>query len=195
MKFVASLTLLATAAAPALAQAPTPGSVLVFPSIRSTQFATTFISVTNTSLSPLVPAPGVQNPPDVLAYYNYVNAVQDPNDVYRPLACNHFCRPELLTPGDHVTVSALCHNPGDQRQGYLVVSAHSAHLVVVAVSHNYLAGSAVGLRLPRWFGVYVYNGDPVLLAARRVACRRTSTPANGRLDFDGCRIREDCTIT
>ncbi|MCA8942237.1 MAG: hypothetical protein KDB80_06710 [Planctomycetes bacterium] len=177
----ARLTLLAAFAAPLAAQAPMPGSVLIFPSIRNNAFATTFVSVSNTNLSPLFPFPGTQHPPDVLAYFNYVIATPNPNDRYRPLACTHFCRPELMTAADEITVSVGCHSPGDTR-GYLVVSAHSA-IAGGPVSHNFLAGSAAIFDYVA-NAVYVYPAIP-FCSPLTVGLPTDVNPPNGRLDFNG----------
>ena len=56
MKLVPALALLVLAASPALAEEPTPGSVLVFPARHGDAPRITLISVTNTSLSKSVRA-------------------------------------------------------------------------------------------------------------------------------------------
>ncbi len=176
---ITQLTLLACLAAPALAQAPMPGSVLVFPSIRNDATTVTFLSVTNTQTTPA--SQSTLNAPDIMAYFNYVVATEDPNDIFRPLGCTHFCRPEFLTAADTVSVSVSCHSPYPVTHGYLV-----AHAVSVTngqnVSHNYLAGSAQIFDFTSG-AIYVYPAIP--FCSPKDPGENTDMNWNGRIDFDG----------
>ncbi len=161
----ALLCLLAHAAA---AQAPAPGSVLVFP-LHDSRSMLTIVSVTNTNTGP---------GGDVRALFRYVNATPSANPL-KPGHCSTVFRGELLTPGDTVSVLTSCHDVADA-QGFLVVSAQHA-TAGYAVARDDLIGSALIVHpqgsvyaLQAYsFGAVAPQGSP------------TDADLDGLLDFDG----------
>jgi hypothetical protein len=152
----------------AAAQAPAPGSVLVFP-LHDSRALLTVVSVTNTNTTPGA---------DVRALFRYVNATPS-SDPLHPSHCNTVFRGEALTPGDTVSVLTSCHDT-PAAQGFLVVSAQHA-TAGFAVSHDHLVGSAL---------VVYPQGSAYTLSAYSfgaVAAQGAPTDADldGLLDFDG----------
>lgn len=172
---LARLALSFLALSPVLsAQAPRPGSVLVFP-MHDSQSLLTLVSVTNTEL-----APGG----DVRATFRYVNVTPDPANPLQPLHCSTTYRGEYLTPGDTVTVLTRCHDGAGQR-GYLVVSAASPS-AGFATSHNHLVGSSMVISP---LGS-VYSVPPYAFEAVAPQGSATDADLDGKLDFDGTEYRE-----
>ena len=159
---------------PLHAQAPRPGSVLVFP-LHDSESLLTLVSVTNTNLT---------SGGDVRATFRYVNVTPDPQSALNPLHCNATYRGELLTPGDTVTTLTACHNAGRDR-GYLVVSAASPS-AGFATSHNHLVGSSLVISP---LGS-VYSVPPYSFEALAAEGSATDADIDGRLDFDGIEYRE-----
>lgn len=150
------------------AQAPSPGSALVFP-LHDSRTLLTVVSVTNTNTTPGA---------DVRALFRYVNATPA-SDPLHPQHCNQVFRGEALTPGDTVSVLTSCHDT-PAAQGFLVVSAQHA-MAGFAVAHDHLVGSALvvypqgtAYTLPAYsFGAVAPQGAP------------TDADLDGLLDFDG----------
>ena len=158
-----------------------PGSVLVYPVQRSGPRFFTVVSVTNTNTDPAV---GLALGGTTNVHFEYVNAVADPGDPFRPLDCTVFDRVESLTPADTLSVLTACHNafaPGGQ-EGYLVVSAQDPSLFDTPWSHNFLIGSEIVLNASG--GMYQIQAIPFCSPRTRGAPTDTA-PANGRLDFNG----------
>ena len=175
MKLVPALALLVLAASPALAEEPTPGSVLVFPARHGDAPRITLISVTNTSLSK-----------SVRALYRYMESGPELKSTDYGQDCNSLYRSEMLTPADTVTVSSLCH--AGANQGYLVVSAQDAFLGP-AVAHDYLVGSALVVEFGGGFGgIYAYQ--PAAYDAIGAEGTPTDVDFDGRLDFDGIEYEQ-----
>lgn len=180
MKSLASILFVAAATATFIpAQALTPGSALVFPTVRQDATTVTFVSVTNTNTTPRFPVP--TNSVDVMAFYNYTLTQPNPANVLQPLACSHLCRTELLTPADTTSVSVGCHVPNPEVRGYLVVHAISA-TAGGAISHNYLVGSAQIFDFAS-NAIYSYEAVPFCSPLADGAPTDVA-PANGQLDFN-----------
>lgn len=172
------VALLAALAAPALAEVPRPGSVLVFP-IHDSATAVTVISITNTDTTP----GGFPGNDDVYVTLRYVNTVPNPNEPLKPLHCTSFHRSELLTPGDTVSFLTACHNlPGER--GWMIAYARS--FSGGPISHNYLVGSGIIARaqgstdalLPYSFQAIPPEGMP------------TDLDFDGKRDFDGVEYEQ-----
>lgn len=162
---------LATLVPTVRAEAPSPGSVLVYPIQDSRDGRLTLISVTNTRLD----SGGA-----VRALFRYVNTEWDPWDPKNEPDCKTLYRAEHLTPADTVTVVSRCHNAPNPTQGYLVVSAQSA-TAGFASSHNHLIGSTVVIS-----GVgQLYSLLPYSFEALTPEGTSTDLDFDGRLDFDG----------
>lgn len=130
-RLLAPLVLLAGAlpGTPA-AQAPSPGSVLVFP-VHDSRALLTVINVTNTATG---------SGSAVRALYRYVNAKPSANPLQAG-QCSTLYRSEALTPGDTVSVLSACHD-GSGAAGYLTVTAQHA-TAGYAIAHDHLVGSTL----------------------------------------------------
>ena len=149
------------------AQAPAPGSALIFP-IHDSRSLLTVINVTNTN---------VNVGGDVRATYRYVNAQPSP-DPLKAQHCSTVYRGELLTPGDTVSVLTACHDVPNSH-GYLVVSANHPS-AGFPVSHNHLVGSALVIH-PEGS---VYTLQPYTFQAVAPEGMPTDADLDGLLDFD-----------
>jgi hypothetical protein len=168
-----------------------PGSVLVYPVVRSVPpnppppvggggggggvgpVFFTVVCVTNTHLDP----GGSTN-----AHFEYLNTIPNPANPFCPLACLTFNRIEHLTPGDTLSVLAFCHNAGFQNQeGYLVVSAQDPNQFDTAWSFNHLAGSQ--LTVNAVMGIYVVNVFSLQSPLPQGSV--TDLDQDSQLDFDG----------
>jgi len=163
-----SAAILAAAASAASAQAPAPGSVLIYP-VHDSRALLTVISLTNTDTDP---------GGDVRATFRYVNAEPSANPL-QSQHCSTVFRGELLTPGDTITVLTACHDlPGSS--GFLVVSAQHP-TGGFATSHNHLVGSTLVVH-PEGS---VYTLQPYTFAAIASTGSPTDADLDGMLDFDG----------
>ena len=178
MKALTTVALAALTASSALAQLPQPGSALIYPSIRNDTLSFQMVSVTNTASTPIAD--------DILAYFNYVNAVPNPADQFRPLSCDHFCRAEFLTANDTVTVSVFCHSPWPETRGYMVLWPTDP-LTGQRISHNYLVGSSSTIVLNT--GAF-YSLKAIPWCSPLPQGVPTDINGNGHLDFDGIEYEQ-----
>jgi len=158
-------TVLATLGSVSLADAPSRGSVLVFP-IHRANTAYTIVNVTNTK---------TDGNGSVYASYQYVNATPSSNPL-QPSNCSIVWRNELLTRGDTVSNVAECHNVGDR--GFIVVSA--VKTTGGLVSHNYLVGSELVVTASS----SVYALMPYSFESNKPEGTSADHNSNGRLDFN-----------
>jgi hypothetical protein len=163
---------LAALAPTALADAPTPGSVLVFPINRNDPLHMTLISVTNTDSS----TSGATN-----ASFRYVSTNPNPANPLKPFSCNVTFRAELLTKADTVTVLTKCHVGNAAKDGYVVVNATNPQ-GGGPWSHNFLIGSELIID----FGSgAVCSIDAYSFRAMAADGASTEADFDGRLDFNG----------
>lgn len=157
----------ALAGAPA-AQAPSPGSVLVFP-VHDSRALLTVVNVTNTDVGP----GGA-----VRALYRYVN-VQPSANPLQPGHCSTLYRSEALTPGDTVSVLSACHG-GSGTAGYLTVTAQHP-TAGYAIAHDHLVGSTLVV-YPEGS---VYTLAPYAFRSVLPQGSPTDVDLDGRYDLDG----------
>ena len=150
------------------AQAPAPGSALVFP-VHDSRSLLTVVSVTNTNLN---------TGGEVRATFRYVNA-EPSNDPLRAQHCSTVYRTEYLTPGDTVSVLTACHDTPSS-QGFLVVSAQHPS-AGYAYAHDHLVGSTLVVH-PQGS---VYSIQPYSFQAVLPDGSPTDADLDGLLDFDG----------
>ena len=155
--------------APALqAQAPSPGSALIFP-VHDSRSLLTVVSVTNTNL---------QTGGEVRATFRYVNA-EPSNDPLKAQHCSTVYRGEYLTPGDTISVLTACHDVPDSH-GFLVVSARHP-TGGYAYAHDHLVGSTLIVH-PEGSAFTI---QPYSFRAVAPAGSPTDADLDGMLDFDG----------
>jgi len=165
---LAAAALLAPAA---LADAPRPASVLVYPAVSSKAGTFTMVAVTNTSLST-----------STQALFRYVERVPDPSSPFKAHDCVELYRSEHLTPADTVSVLTACH-AGLDREGYLLVSAKDPN-TGQNVAHDRLVGSALIVTVGGG-GAFSYSYTPAPFEAVGPEGSPTDADFDGRLDFDG----------
>lgn len=163
-----ALTLLLSPSA--LAEDPEPGSVLVYPSVRSGTAGTTIINVSNVDLA----VDGSTN-----VKFDFVNVTPQPGDPLNPAQCTVFNITRFLTPGDNLTFLTTCLNP-TSAEGYLVAQAQDPQFFDRAWSHDFLVGSETtvsGTGAVLTLGATSFHALP----ARHVA---TDLDGDNELDFD-----------
>ncbi len=172
------VTLLLCLAAPAAADEPRPGSVLVFPAHHTDATRITCIAVTNTSPSQ-----------SVNALFRYVTSGEDLFTSNASRDCKELYRAELLTPSDTVAVTTNCHAAGGgDAHGYLIVSAKST-LTGQSADLDYLVGHALIFdSAPGFGGVITYL--PASYAGLSGDGQPTDADFDGRLDFDGIEYEQ-----
>jgi hypothetical protein len=156
-----------------------PGSVLVYPIVRSALLESavfTVVSVTNT-------ARGGDCETDV--HFEYVN-VGKPLTPFLFADCTISDRVETLTPADTLSVLTSCHNGTFGSEGYLVVSAMDPDLLDTYWSFNHLIGSEQVVSAGG--GMYGLNAMPFQACVPEKT--NTDLDGDGRRDFDGREYNE-----
>ncbi len=179
----------ALSAADAVADGRNPGSVLVYPVIR-TDLGFTIVTVTNSATNPATPNSFGES---TNLHFHYTNVTSHPLLITRAQNCTVFDRVEFLTPADTLSVMVNCHNPSgpDGNKGYLVVSAENPAAAFTPWDHDHLIGSAAVILKS---GVmYQYNAFAIE-ALTGPGNPTDISPTNGVLDFDGVEYEQlpDC---
>ena len=162
------------------AQHDTPASVLLFPLIRTACNYVTIVSVTNTDLTPKVP---FSYGGSTMVAFEYFNVEERASDPFRPAGCTLFCRGELLTPADTLSVATYCHDVPifAAQQGYLAVIAMDPTQYKTPWSHEALIGSSLHVRSS---GV-VFHLPAFPIHSPVPHHLPTDLNTNSQLDFDG----------
>lgn len=153
----------------AQAQNLEPGSLLIFPVVRSEGAALSIVSVTNIDTSTAT---------DVS--YRYLEVVDNPVDPLTPLDCTLTTFTENLTPADTLTRTVECQYPA-HTEGYLVVVAENPGSPGGPWSHNALVGNQFFVRD---LGV-LYSLIPLSFQSPQQPGNPTDNDTDGELDFDG----------
>ncbi len=177
-RLVALSILALAAAAPLSADGRKPASLLVYPLHKSGGVTFTAVSVTNTNLQPPI---GVTLGGATNVHFEYVNAVQDPAQPFKPLYCQINDRTEFLTAADTTTRLTTCHNPGIDMQGYLVAVAEDPQLQPTPWSHNYLAGSEIVINA----GGGIFSLNAISFRSPQPSRSATDRDGDGQYDLDG----------
>jgi hypothetical protein len=156
-----------------------PGSVLVYPIIRSSLLEPSVFNVVNVTNT----ARAGDCTTDI--HFEYVNVSPSPTP-FLFAQCTIDDRVETLTPADTLSVLTSCHNSAAIGNGYLVVSAMDPNELDTYWAFNHLIGSEHIISIGG--GIYAIAARPFQACVPDKT--NTDLDADGKRDFDGKEYNE-----